>query len=397
MSSNQKTAEQALSRLCLEAPDSIAKIIEPCLLGETGTSTAGYPFLSAVKWEYLRSKIPHILNMGSRVMDTCLWLGSSMSRLAASQTQVGSEALDTTDIMKSIAVVKQVVNTAAVTAPPDLWVMRHVFSALSEIGVIQSLNQSGFVELHEVVSNGFDLEQLELDLSFLSARGLLCREQDRFSVVDDQSARACFSTLGVLPEKLPTSASISWISAINGESLDENIRDSLIELGRAVTPRESEPQHSWLPLPEEVNAGFALVPLVVALCATGKGSLVDSMVLIPGDAQLNLAAVSILMSCGVIENTANDSWRVTAVGARVLSRGPGPFGIVEAYHPYMNVLPTLLRQGRGSVHVTRGANIVASQLANRRSFLKANDSLDRFCAETGFSYCVFIEHAMGKG
>ena len=57
----------------------------------------------------------------------------------------------------------------------------------------------------------------------------------------------------------------------------------------------------------------------------------------------------------------------------------------------------ILHQGRGSVHLTRSTNIAASQRANRESFRKANDSLDRFCRDTGFQYSVFIEHALGRG
>src|SRR3989304_3445856 len=42
----------------------------------------------------------------------------------------------------------------------------------------------------------------------------------------------------------------------------------------------------------------------------------------------------------------------------------------------------------------RGAG---SQDANRATFEQANDSLDRFCGDTGFQYGVFIEHAIGRG
>ncbi len=60
-------------------------------------------------------------------------------------------------------------------------------------------------------------------------------------------------------------------------------------------------------------------------------------------------------------------------------------------------LAEILVEGRGAVWVTRSANIVASQDANRHTFERANDALDAFCADTGFRYRVYIEHAIGRG
>ena len=60
-------------------------------------------------------------------------------------------------------------------------------------------------------------------------------------------------------------------------------------------------------------------------------------------------------------------------------------------------LTAIARNGRGAVHLTRSTNIAASQRANRESFRKANDALDRYCRDSGFQYTVFIEHALGRG
>src|SRR5205085_1624010 len=47
--------------------------------------------------------------------------------------------------------------------------------------------------------------------------------------------------------------------------------------------------------------------------------------------------------------------------------------------------------------VTRSENVGASQDANRATFEQANDALDAFARATGFSYRVFVEHAIGRG
>lgn len=98
-------------------------------------------------------------------------------------------------------------------------------------------------------------------------------------------------------------------------------------------------------------------------------------------------------SAGLVD----DKGTLNVVGHRVLERGPGPFGIIETYHAYLTQLDVILTRGRASVWVERSANVAASQDANRASFERANDALDRFSSDTGFTYRVFIEHALGKG
>ncbi len=113
-------------------------------------------------------------------------------------------------------------------------------------------------------------------------------------------------------------------------------------------------------------------------------------------ADVAAAAARILAAAGWLEPD-DDAFAVTATGARGLSRGPGPFGIIETYHPYMERGAEILLGIEDDVWVRRGENVGASQDANRRTFERANDALDRFCAETGFEYDVFIEHAIGRG
>jgi hypothetical protein len=85
------------------------------------------------------------------------------------------------------------------------------------------------------------------------------------------------------------------------------------------------------------------------------------------------------------------------LGTRVFERGPGAFGIIGAYHPYLNQLTELLKSGTSETWVHRAENVAASQAANRKTFSIANDKLDQFCLDHGFAYTVFIEHAVGRG
>ena len=89
--------------------------------------------------------------------------------------------------------------------------------------------------------------------------------------------------------------------------------------------------------------------------------------------------------------------KVTELGERVFQRGPGPFGIIGAYHPYLNNLEALLTSSPLGTWVHRGENVAASQDANRKTFQAGNDRLDSFCKKHNFRYSIFIEHAVGRG
>jgi hypothetical protein len=154
-----------------------------------------------------------------------------------------------------------------------------------------------------------------------------------------------------------------------------------------------QPTGSWIAGSSQIELGYRLVPLILSWRVCGfsrelkEGTLIEQRVpaLLPG-------ILNVLELAGM---TANQ--RVTELGARVFERGPGPFGIIAAYHTYMNNLEALIKADRSNVHVQRGANVAASQDANRKTFEEANDRLDAFCRASGFQYSVFIEHAVGRG
>ncbi len=87
----------------------------------------------------------------------------------------------------------------------------------------------------------------------------------------------------------------------------------------------------------------------------------------------------------------------TDLGRRVLERGPGVFGIIGAYRPYLNQHEALLRATGSRPSVERGPNIFASRDANRKNFQEAVAALARFMEETGYRPVNVIEHALGLG
>ncbi len=342
------TESQLAERLFAEHwADPIARELVAVMTSPTGRTSKGFPYLQPPAWRRLRDWVPHILAAGPSV-------------LAAVQRLVEGGA--SPDAAK---VVRQVVHSAAVTAPPDLWLARHMVAALHETGVLQRLGAG------EVVVPGDDgvlrSEELSIDLVFLLSRGWLVRAGKGFRLAENPHARQ-LCQLG--PTPLPAGASVLWQRAMRGEDVPEL---NLLDVDRISVSQARSPG-LWSATAWEVAIGYRLVPLIVALRSVSR--------------EMDLACVP---------DVGRRILQAAGAGERVLQRGPGPFGIIEAYHPYMAQLPTVLRQGRGAVHVNRSTNIAASQAANAKTFSLAHDALDRFCAETGFTYTVFIEHALGRG
>jgi hypothetical protein len=290
------------------------------------------------------------------------------------------------------AVLRQVLNTAQVTAPPDLWLMRQVVSALDALGLLEPLQRGVVVQAGDGDTRP---DELRIDLGFLLSRGVLVRQGDGWRAADNRAARSVLA-LRRLPTHWPADLSQRWARALDGHQRDVPL---LLEICQALPALEQKAAPAWVPNGAEVELGWRLVPLVLGLRTTERilplidGGVVDPTSLAPLPAPLCDAVTTLLEHTGAIDATGH----ITPPGARMLRRGPGPFGIIEAYHPYLTALPTVLREGRGAVHVQRGTNVAASQDANRRTFARANDALDRFCADTGFTYTVFVEHAVGRG
>ena len=332
--------------------------LRPVLAQPTGTSTAGYPYLSRIAWARLRDWIPHTLAEGTAMLD-------------AVQALEGDAPAD------ALRVVRQVVNTAAITAPPDLWLLRQVVGSMAAEGWLERL------------AVGVDAlpEALEPDITLLLARGYLVRCGAGFRWSDDPSAQRVLHETGPLPA-WPGDLSRRWLEACQG------VRDHdalLLEVLAHLPERAPHPPPAWVATPEDLDVGFRLVGLVLGL--RGAHCIDEALKgRLPLPEPLRTRAEALLHRAGWWHDGLPN-----AIGERALRRAPGPFGIIETYHPYLSALPRVWREGRGAVHVERAGNVAASQDANRKTFQQANDALDRYCADTGFDYTVFVEHAVGRG
>jgi hypothetical protein len=383
----------------IASDDPIVLELARVLSAPTGTSSAGHPYLQDAAYDRFRDRVPHILGMGPRALHAIDVVTAEAER-------------QNVDVAAAAKVVRGCVLTAAITAPSDLWLMRHVIAALHKVGLAQRLLDGEHIDPAgcDVVVDGHkraaDPRELEADLTFLLSRGYLSIEREHF--VAPTPARAKHGLQTLTPTTTPADVSRLWLLAFQGAALTPDERRLLLDVGRDIKPRTDPAQDTWIATADEVDLGHRLVPIILALRASGHhrqlaaGAHTDALAL-ADDADVVARALAVLAAAGLVErvghvdNRHHEVFAPTATGTRVGDKGAGPMGIIEAYHPYMARLDDILVNGRNAAWVTRGANIAASQDANRESFQKTNDALDAFCRDTGFRYGVFIEHAIGRG
>jgi hypothetical protein len=384
----------ALLRVPAVASDERARELAVLMTLPTGRTSSGHAYLQEPAWVRFRDWVPHILADGPRTL-------AAVDVVIEAARDAGSAgALD-----DAAGVVRQVVMTAAVTAPSDLWLLRSVLGAFARLGLSERLLAGEALRPARLAPVRAD--ELRVDLRFLLSRGLLlCAADDGFRIADHAAAHAAFAaslTSFAAPHdaRLPSSShAASWARVFSNTATDDE-RTALHALLAQPLPPHTRARGRFAPSPADIELGFRLVPIVVGLRAAARHApaLADADALfatngasVCADPALAQSLVDTLRACGLA-----DGARASSVGKRVFERGIGPFGIIEAYHGYMRSLDDVLTKGRGAVWVERSANVAASQDANRATFERANDALDRFCADTGFRYRVFIEHAMGRG
>lgn len=366
-----------------------AREIAVIMARPVGRTSAGYPFLEPSAWKRFRDWVPHLLPHGPQTLNAI----DQVEQKALGATDDSEQAQNIRDAAR---VLRQVVMTASITSPSDLWLTRFVVSALHEVGLADPLLAGESVHPGAL---GLKEHELRVDLRFLLSRGLVTRSGEAFRLSSHGHARRIFEDLPALGDIDRLRLSALWARASAGDALDAGAVEALAGQTRHFHAMDTSREPGlWMSTPWEVELGFRLVPLVVGLQASGVLPAILSGEraldeLCGSSSGASHAAAEIFHRAGLWTPTEG----LNRVGRRVLERGPGPMGIIEAYHPYVVELPNIHRRGRGEVWVERSANVAASQVANAKSFEKANDALDEFCRETGFRYDVFIEHALGKG
>ena len=377
-----------------------ADVLADVLRRPTGISTAGYPYLERAAWQTFRDRLPHLFRRGLRVFRAI----ESIRDTVASDTPPD---VDADNVDNACRVARQVLFTATITAPPDLWLLRHVLGNFAELGLTDRLLAGDAIYPAncsvDVDGDPIRLDETELacDLHFLLSRGMIEQYDDSFRIAGHPRVIELLDRIEPIAAPVEVPMTPVWRRLFSGTIADGDF-DAIAAISTDLPTVDSMAQNHWIPTAGEVELAYRLLPLVLALRAESKtadlirGAPVAAEDLAPNQRDLGAKAIDLLETAGWLDG-AGDGRQVTAIGARGFSRGPGPFGIIEAYASYMDHGVALLLGDGDDVWVDRTKNVAASRDANPKTFRQANDNLDRFCDETGFAFSAFIEHAMGHG
>ncbi len=383
------------------AADAMARRVVELVTRPTGLTSTGYPYFQRRTFEQFRDTVPYLFAGGARLLDALVRIQETAARLDL-------EEETRKNLERGCRVARQITRTAAITAPTDLWLLRHVLGVHAQLGITDRLLRGEAIHPEFCrVDEGdertqLDAEQLSIDMHFLLARGLVEQYDEAYRIAGHRRVRKLLMAIEPIPEDEPVPATPLWKELFDGELSDDDA-GRLTRLACEVPePGMGVDQTHWVPTLDTVWVGYLLVPLVLAMRACGltedrnAGEVLSPEELSQVRPDVAALGIRILRAAGWL--TRRDGvHRVTRLGERGFGRGPGPFGIIQTYHPYLKQGRRILEEGRGGVWVRRGQNIGASQDANRKTFQRANDALDAFCEKTGFGYEVFIEHAIGRG
>lgn len=354
--------------------------------GPTSTTSAGFPYLSHSSFVTLIEEVPHLFADGLNLLRWLDHLAAATSRF----DDLSSEEVDS--LGRATKVLQNVAFTAGITAPADLWLLRQVFHAHQQLGLLARWRHGEALTPERLASaEGLNERQLRIDFHLLLCRGYLVEEEGGFRRSQRPQTEAVLSEWPALPEAYGPGFVPRLGEAWRGGRSEEAARfGSFFRVEADAAPPAAA---GWVATRAQIERGFRLVPLVLALRITGVSGRLAGGATFSGVAPPGFdAAGALLQDAGWLE-----AGRLTRLGERVLSKGPGPFGIIQAYEPYMLRLGDRLRGASGAAHVDRASNVAASQDANRQTFELANRALDAFCRDTGFRYDVFVEHAVGLG
>ncbi len=363
-----------------------SELLIEIVCGETQISSAGFPYISDRSFRLFIGHIPHLFQEGQAILS---WLRLLDGELSAAGIPAQREL---ESLRRAIKVLRTIVFTAGVTAPPDLWLLRQVLSTHKKIGTVDWLLAGNALEPEEYARDRkLDSRQLEADLHLLYSRGYLKKGDGNYVLPDQPAVVNALKNIPVIKRKyrinlVPRLA--EWFNSSGKLSSEEKFLAEWLRFDG-----DNSPTGSWIANHFQIELGYRLLPLILAL------RVADITFKLRHDVILKKSIPRWLpgMAAAFEQAGLTETGRVTELGERVFGRGPGPFGIIGAYHSYLNHHEALLKGREVGAWVHRGENVAASQDANRKTFEAGNDRLDAFCRKYHFRYSVFIEHAVGRG
>ena len=314
------------------------KVLATILMGETAVSSAGFPTISEHSFQEWMKKVPHLFTEGSALLD---FLHGMEARI---QERPDAAQAPCISWLRAIKVLETVIQTAAVTAPTDLWLIKHILSSYQRMGILDRLRTGAILGLAEISSQGhMNLQQLRYDFHFLKSRAVLvdAGPDDHYRLAPHPQIQNLVREFKALDSAAPVNLVPLLMRCLARQPIDANEQEQLTRF--LTLPVGLQPAPNRIPGPWEVELGYRLVPLILAWRNSLDFKTKPDKV-IPDDVLLADLMNDYLMKAGLITGKGQP----TPLGSRVLERGPGPFGIIHAYHEYMKQHEDLVAVARGT-------------------------------------------------
>ena len=375
----------ALSRIPALADHPRAADLAQVACGGTSLSSSGYPFIVEESFRRFVDNVPHLFADGLAVLH---W-EEALQRFIATYDDLRPSEEES--LQRSARVLRTMVQTAAVTAPSDLWLLRQILGVHAQLGLLDALREGQDLDLKAFAAqHDLDADHLSHDWHFLVSRGFLVHVEGRYRLTTVPSANLALQTVMPLPDvwrRNLIGKLVAWFR--EGDPAERSFLETWSALETS-----PQPKTNWLPDLHTIEVGYRLLPLVLGLRANQYTRLLRRGAQVAEQVPHWLPCFEIILREAAL---VDEEGRVNRLGERVFQRGPGPMGIIGAYEAYLTVLEDLIRGRPVERWVSRGENVAASQDANRKTFEAGNEALDRFCQTYGYDYEVYIEHAVGKG
>lgn len=364
-----------------------SSVFEEVLAGFTSENKEGFPILSEESFFTVLDEVPHLFVNG--------WLNWTVIQNYKKilPNMIGFSSKEKTSLQRALKVVENLIFTAAITAPSDLWILNRLLKIHKKMGLLEPFLRGDWVDIDKITEHyRLNQERYFYDLEFFCSRGLI-----EWNTKKTQARLTPSPSTFRLYSEIPVSQGLDsedWINVlgrflINGDNDLRRKIDSYFNF--AVKPSH---KRDWVPDHFEVELGARVLLLVLALRSLNLTSKLSKETLcLDALPHLSSGLISTLTFSGLVDTQL----KVTATGERVFQRGPGPFGIIYAYLPYLNQHEKRLRGQSAGEWVERGKNVSASQDANNKSFKKIIHSLHQFQEDHQYKLNVFIEHAIGEG
>src|SRR5262245_1991670 len=228
------------------------------LTGRTSVSSTGFPYISERSFRLFLTHIPHLFADGNRLLS---WLAKVEKRIEKTKQCSQNEQ---ESFLRALQVLRTIIYSAAVCAPPDLWILRHVLAVHAQLGITRFIATGAEINPNELAEKlHLDPKHLSWDLSLLHSRGYLQPTRKGYVIADSNQAADIFKNISPIPIQFLRDM-VDPLLAILTSSRPKNDTKELVSffLNHSGAQRKSK---GWFASRYDLQIGYRLVPLVLAL------------------------------------------------------------------------------------------------------------------------------------